>query len=195
MKRFLVIYATILLLSFAAIAQEHSGRPSRPAPTTPSAPPRTTPPAAAPVGWVKFISEEGGFSVLMPGTPKETIETSQSDHGPYTTHIVLLRQEDNVYMVGWVDYDPSFNFNRQAELEANRDNFVNGIKATLLETRTTTINGYPAIEFSAENANRIFKSRVYIVGRRPYQIVIGSPKEIDDSANINRFFSSFKLTP
>jgi len=193
MKRFLAVFITTLFLAIAAAAQEHSPRPSRPAPSTPSAPPRTTPTVAAPA-WVKFISEEGAFSVLMPGTPKETVETSPSDHGPYTTHIVVLREDPNVFMVGWVDYDPSFNFNRVAELEANRDNFVSGTKATLVETRSATIYGYPAIEFTAENADRVFKSRVVMVGRRPYQIVIGSPKELDDSANIKRFFDSFKVT-
>jgi hypothetical protein len=92
-----------------------------------------------------------------------------------------------------VDYDPSFNFNRQAELEANRDNFVKGINAILLTTHPTTIDGYSALEFTAETSDRIFKSRVFLVGRRPYQIVIGSPKGMDDSAIVNRFFNSFKV--
>ena len=34
-----------------------------------------------------------------------------------------------------------------------------------------------------------------MVGRRPYQIVIGSPKGQDDSANVKRFFNSFKVSP
>ncbi len=49
-----------------------------------------------------------------------------------------------MFLIGWVDYDPSFNFNRQAELEANRDNFVKGLKATLAEhVAQLTIDGYP----------------------------------------------------
>jgi hypothetical protein len=32
-----------------------------------------------------------------------------------------------------------------------------------------------------------------MVGRRPYQIVIGSPKGYDDTASVNRFFKSFKV--
>ena len=83
-----------------------------------------------------------------------------------------------MFLIGWVDYDPSFNFNRQSELEMNRDNFVKSVKAQLLTSRALTIDGYPALEFTAEMPNRIFKSRVYMVGRRPYQIVIGSPKGV-----------------
>lgn len=99
-----------------------------------------------------------------------------------------------MFVVGWVDYDPRFNFERQAELEANRDNFVKNLNATLLETRNLKIDGFQAIEFSAETEDRIFRSRVYLVGRRPYQIIIGSPKNLDDSVKVNKFFNSFKVT-
>ncbi|HSL54959.1 MAG TPA: hypothetical protein VK868_11220 [Pyrinomonadaceae bacterium] len=159
--------------------------------------PSNTRPAAKPVdngGWTQFSSETGRFSVLMPLIPEEKTETVNSAHGPYTTHLFVVKDTTSVYLIGWVDYDPSFNFNRQAELEANRDNFVKGISATLVNSRATVIDGYSAIEFSAETADRIFKSRVFMVGRRPYQIVIGSPKNIDDTANVERFFNSFKVS-
>ena len=131
----------------------------------------------------------------MPETPEDKAETTQSDHGPYTTHLFIVRDEKNVYLIGWVDYDPSFNFNRQAELEANRDNFVKGINATLINTRATTIDNFPVIEFTAETADRLFRSRVFMVGRRPYQIVIGYPKDQPDAVATNRFFNSFKVSP
>lgn len=130
---------------------------------------------------------------MMPEIPEDKTETTQSSHGPYTTHLFIVRDTTSVYLIGWVDYDPSFNFNRQAELEANRDNFVKGINAKLVSTHFTVIDGYSALEFTAETTDRVFKSRVYLVGRRPYQIVIGSPKGQDDSANLNRFFKSFKV--
>jgi hypothetical protein len=143
---------------------------------------------------VSFISEDGHFSVLMPETPVDKTETVDSSHGPYTTHLFVVKDTTSVYLIGWVDYDPSFNFNRQAELEANRDNFVKGIQARLVSTRPTIIDGYNAIEFTAETEDRVFKSRVFMVGRRPYQIVIGSPKDTDDSVSVKRFFNSFKVS-
>ena len=188
MSRFVAIVLMTLALSFVAAAQEHTPR----RPTTP-------PPAPAPSedngGWVKFTSDMGRFSVLMPVTPEEKIDTTPSEHGPYTTHLFVVRHDVNVYLIGWVDYDPSFNFNRQSELAANRDNFVKGIKATLVSTRPMTLDGYQAIEFVAETSDRTFKSRVYMVGRRPYQIVIGYPKDQEDPLSVNRFFNSFKVRP
>ena len=192
MKRFLALAIITVGMSFPFSAQEHSSRP----PSTPSnTPARPTPGAPANNGgWAQFSSEEGRFSVLMPEIPQEKVETTDSAHGPYTTHLFVVRDTTSVYLIGWVDYNPNFNFNRQAELEANRDNFVKGINAKLLNSRPTIIDSYSAIEFTAETAERIFKSRVFIVGRRPYQIVIGSPKGIDDSANVERFFNSFKVS-
>lgn len=189
MKRFLAISLIVLGLSISLKAQEHSARPTNT--------PRNTPPATTPVdngGWVKFRSEDGHFSVLMPDTPSDKSEVTESAHGPYTTHLFIVRDTTSVYLIGYVDYDPSFNFNRQAELEANRDNFVKGINARLISTRPTVIDGYSALEFTAETEDRTFKSRVYMVGRRPYQIVIGSPKGMDDTASVTRFFNSFKVS-
>jgi hypothetical protein len=196
MKRFLAILLTTLGLSFSSGAQEHSKRPPATAPARP-APAPTRAPAATDdnSGWVKFNSTSGHFTVLMPEIPQDKTETTQSEHGPYTTHLFVVRDTHNVYLIGWVDYDPEFNFNRQAELEANRDNFVKGISATLVATRTTVIDGYSALEFTAETADRTFKSRVYMVGRRPYQIVIGYPKDEPDAEATNRFFNSFKVQP
>ena len=184
---FAILFATLALIINVA-AQEHSKPPSAP----PSTAPRNNPPADT-GGWVRFTSDTGHFSILMPEAPKEQTETTQSEHGPYTTHLFVVRDTTNVYLIGYVDYDPSFNFNRQSELDANRDNFVKGIKATLTASRTLTLDGYPALEFSAETADRLFRSRVYIVGRRPYQIVIGVPKDNEDPAAVNRFFNSFKV--
>ena len=185
MKWFLTL---IFILAFTVPlrAQEHT-RPPRATPTP--LPGGTTPSST----WARFSSEQGRFSVLMPGTPEESNDTVQSDHGPYTTHMFILRSQGNVFVVGWVDYDPSFKFNLQTELEANRDNFVKGIKGTLVESRSVKIDGYQALEFTAETPTRVFRSRVYMVGRRPYQIIVGSQKGTDDSENVNKFLDSFKV--
>ncbi|HZI59844.1 MAG TPA: hypothetical protein VFD62_03980 [Pyrinomonadaceae bacterium] len=193
MSRFVVILSTTLVLTAAVAAQEHTPR----RPTTPAPTPAPRVAAADPndAGWVRFTSELGRFSVLMPDTPTDKTDTTPSEHGPYTTHLFIARDRgtNNVYLIGWVDYDPSFNFNKQSELAANRDNFVKGIKATLVSTRPLQIDGYQALEFVAQTAEMVYKSRVYMVGRRPYQIVIGYPKGTEDPLTTNRFFNSFKV--
>lgn len=194
MKSFLAIAIITLAASFSLNAQEHAPRPPV---STPTPIPRVTPNngVADSSGWVRFTSEAGHFSVLMPELPNaETPQTTQSEHGPYTTYLFITKTPTTIFLIGWVDYDPSFNFNRQEELEANRDNFVKGVQATLMDSRALTIDGYNAIEFIAESETRRFKSRVYMVGRRPYQIVIASNKTEDDPVSTSRFFNSFKVS-
>jgi hypothetical protein len=181
MKKVLVTILFLLISAFAAKAQEHTSNPTRPAP-----PGNTS-------SWVRLSPDEGRFSVLMPELVKDQSETTPSPKGPYTTHLFLAKTPQGIFLVGWVDYDPAFNFGVQSELEANRDNFVKGIKGTLLNTTKITMNGYPGLEFTAETSEISYKSRVYIVGRRPYQLISGTYKGQDDSYNVGRFFDSFQL--
>lgn len=162
-------------------AQEHSSTPTRPA-----AP-------GKPSSWVTLNSEDGNFSILMPELARDQSETNPSPNGPYTTHLFRAKTARSMFLVGWVDYAPDFNFVVQSELQANRDNFVKGLKATLITTTKITMDGHPGLEFTAETPEAIYKSRVYVVGRRPYQLIVGTTKGQDDSDNVSRFFDSFQL--
>ena len=185
MKKGLVSSLIIVAIAVVGLSQEHSR-------VTPTPIPRSTP-MSNPDGWVTFTSEVGRFSVLLPEIPTDKTETVQSEPGPYTTHLFIVRATKSAFLLGWVDYDPNFNFNPSRELDLNRENFIKGVNATLINNRNVTIDGYQAIEFTAETAETIFKSRVYMVGRRPYQLVAATTKGLDDSSNINRFFDSFKV--
>jgi hypothetical protein len=152
--------------------------------------------APAPAGWVKFSPPGAAFSVLLPAQPKEDTQTSQSPQGPYTTHLFTSKSADReIYLVGWVDYAPSFNFGIQAELEANRDNFIKNVKGSkLLGTTPIKLGAHPGIEFKAELPGQAdIISRVYIVGRRPYQIIALTPAGSGTTPGVERFFSSFQV--
>lgn len=175
MKRLWFQGVVVMAAALTILAQEHSN------PTRDS--------------WVRFNSEQGRFTVLLPQNPTEKTETVRSEIGPYTSHLFSVRSVKTVFVVGWVDYAPNFNFGVQSELNANRDNFVKEINATLVSSNNTRIDGYQSLEFTAETADTFYRSRVYIVGRRPYQLIAGTPKGTDDAANVTRFFESFKIRP
>jgi hypothetical protein len=145
--------------------------------------------------WVSFNSAVGRFSASFPQPPTDQVETVPSEHGPYTTHLFVAKSAKSVFLIGWVDYDPAFDFNPQSELDANRDNFIKGIPAKLVSSKNVRINGYQSLEFTAETTNAIYISRVYIVGRRPYQLVVRTDKGLDDSESVSRFFDSFEVRP
>lgn len=152
--------------------------------------------AQAPTDWVKFSPPGSPFTILLPAQPNEDKKVTEHSTGPYTTTLyTVVSPQRELFLVGWVDYDPKFKFGVQAELEANRDNFVKSAKATLLSTTPIKLGTHPGIEFKAEMPGRAdIVSRVYIVGRRPYQLIAVMPLGRDSSAMIERFFSSFKLS-
>lgn len=145
--------------------------------------------------WVKFESEPGLFSVLMPSAPRELKETTGSPQGPYTTSLYVSHLGNEMYIAGWVDYDRRFNFDAQKELELNRDNFVKGVNGKLRTTSDIAMGDYPGIEFTGTYQSSSFKSRVFIVGKRPYLLIASFPTGKDNPQNISRFLSSFVVTP
>jgi len=149
--------------------------------------------ASQPREWVRFDSRVGQFTMLLPQMPSEKIEIVASTGGPYTSHVFSVKANNTTFLVGWVDYNEKFKFGSQSELNANRDNFIKEIKGKLVSSNNTTFDGYQGLEFVAETGDTVYKSRVVIVGRRPYQLIAGTTKGVDDSANTMRFFESFKI--
>jgi hypothetical protein len=145
--------------------------------------------------WQTFTSEKGKFSILVPVIPTEEVGSGVAGTaGSYTTHLFTSKGQGAIYMVGWADYKPGLKINADGELKANRDNFLKGVEATLLSETKITLDKNPGIEFKAEKKPDIFiKSRVYMVGNRPYQLIVISFGQ-EDSKNTSKFLNSFKLT-
>jgi hypothetical protein len=142
--------------------------------------------------WIKLDSTAGNFSVLMPCEAKENKESKDSAYGPYTSILYSCTStEREIYLAGWVDYDPKFIFNPQKELEANRDNFTKGMKATLGTSANMTYAGYQGLEFDCSTDVASMKARVFIIGKRPYMLIAVQLKGNERPQNIDKFFSSF----
>lgn len=151
---------------------------------------------AASQQWIEVASDEGAISVMMPCVPPWKSEWVPRGNAPsgYRSHIALCKAADETYLVGWVDYEPGYAPNVQAELEANRDNFVNGMQAQLLTTTNTTWQGFPALEFTARRGDtHDITSRVVMKATRPYQLAVLTPAGQHRSANIDRFMASQRL--
>ena len=51
-----------------------------------------------------FSSKDGGFTISMPGTPKETVQTVDSAAGPLELHQFLVEDGTIAYIVMYNDY-------------------------------------------------------------------------------------------
>jgi hypothetical protein len=140
--------------------------------------------------WVRLAPPGGGFSIMMPGKAKEEVQPSAD----FTLHMYDVDTANGIYMAGYGDYAPRIHLDPVGELAANRDNFLKGLNAELIESKNISLDGHAGLEFTGKSSDNFFKSRVYLIGNRVYQIAVAIDSSKDDTANINRFFTSFAFT-
>ena len=144
-----------------------------------------------PPPWARLEPEGGGFSVLMPGTPVETID----QRATYTLHSFTVTMGKGTYVASYSDYAPELRLDPPSALAANRDKFNKALKATLLSSREITIAKQPGLEFTSETPAALVKSQLFLVGNRMYQTATFVFKDVDETRNVDRFFQSFELRP
>lgn len=154
--------------------------------------------------WIDYSSDDGEFSVLLPNEPKPS-KTNGEGHPKdsrtgkplgkkvrFTYNDITSTAERSFYLVGWVDYEDGFNFDTKAELNANRDNFINESGATLVSEKPIKLGASQGIEFVAETSSKAYiKGRIYIIGRRPYILVAMTLRK--ERTDVEKFLDSFKL--
>jgi hypothetical protein len=144
--------------------------------------------------WRTITVEEGGFAVSMPGDPEHNVTQDETPQlGKIEVHTIRLRGAPTTYMVGYVAYASSVPMDPLAEIESNRDHFVQGVKARLIEQHAIGLEGGSGIEFTAENASYQIKSRVYFRNNRTYQLIAAVKKGEQDAAAVERFLGSLRL--
>ena len=140
--------------------------------------------------WSKVAPTGGGFSIMMPAKPEEEVNPKED----FTLHLFTVMTTNAIYLAGYGDYAPSIRLDAAAELAANRDNFLKGVNATLVDSKSIALDGRAGLEFTGESDQAFFRSRVYLFGNRVHQISVAVFKGRDDTENVNRFFASFAFT-
>ena len=142
-----------------------------------------------PAPWAKFEHEGGGFAVLMPGKPVETI----TQRPKYTMHSFTVTLGRSIFSVSYSDYVPEVKLDNTS-VSSNIEKFNKNLNATLLTTREMKIDGRSGVEFTAETPALNVKSRVFVIGNRMFQTAALVFKDVDDTIAVDRFFDSFKFT-
>ncbi|OLP17320.1 hypothetical protein BST81_16055 [Leptolyngbya sp. 'hensonii'] len=155
--------------------------------------------------WKSFLSQTGGFTILMPGDPLASKQTQNTQMGAIDTQMfVVERQQDSVaYMVAYSDLPPNL-VQQVSKGEANveqlfrgvRDGFVESIKGKILDERQITLAGYPGREIWLElPRDRKARNRIFLVNQRLYQVVVvvGKDKEKYLVKSVEGYLNSFKL--
>src|SRR5207249_253984 len=57
--------------------------------------------------WSVYSSKDGGFSIMMPGMPKEEVSTQEVPNlGKAQIHVFVVKDESGFYMASYVEYPP-----------------------------------------------------------------------------------------
>jgi hypothetical protein len=147
--------------------------------------------------WKEFTSQEGGFSVLLPGQPKVERQTTETAVGPlaFTMHTVELGFGSIAYIASYNDYPPSLI--ADGDKNAILDGVVEGAlgsKANLKKSDPISIDGHPGREFTGTVKDGYeYTSRAYLVNQRLYQLnIVSTPGKVP-AEDKRKYFESFKL--
>lgn len=151
----------------------------------------------SPEDWKEFSSEEGRFSILMPGTPEE----EQGDVGGARQRDVKMfsvqrKLQQQGFMVSYSDL-PGVDPEGGAEvkiLDSVSKNALQASKGKLIREKTITLDGIPGQELEIQVPdNGFIITRQYLFQTRLYQITLTSLAGRPDPAVVAKFFDSFKI--
>lgn len=146
-----------------------------------------------PVEWKQFASESGNFSILLPGTPKQSIDTKQTTE----FHKFWIEADtETSYLVLYNDYSLKVDLRDPEALFDRIQNSVVDKTARLISHKSLELQGYPVREFEyveVAEPDDSKKVRLILVGRRLYQILAIFPSNDPHSEVRERFFDSFLI--
>ncbi len=147
-----------------------------------------------------FKSEEGRFSIMMPGQPKiSEVQIANSDGEPTIQTQFIAGSESGVYLVSFQD-NPNLVGADKTKIarafEVGREGLSKAFRGEALEEKPITLlDKYPGRQFrmSIPAAGGQGLCRLYLVGTRLYQVMaVGVPAFVD-SEETQAFLSSFSL--
>lgn len=140
--------------------------------------------------WTKFSSPEGRFSVLMPANPLREEQSKDMRGVKVVMRFFTAGSEKGLFIVAYADYQMGV---ARQELDANRDSFLRGMKATLISESDIKLQENPGREIRAERDRLSIRSRIYLVGNRYYQAVAITPATFPGNLEADKFLTSFEL--
>jgi len=161
-------------------------------------------------GWLQFSSEEGQFTVLMPGTPSADIVTVGTPFGMLKSHFFVLGTGTILYYISYVDLpeSPQTQEETKAALDKSRDRAL--AKSSLISENDITLDGIPGRELLLDRDGMIQRGRIFYAKQRLYHVIITAPANVvfrdgKPSPHANdrtdlfekssaKFLDSFKLT-
>jgi hypothetical protein len=149
--------------------------------------------------WQKFNSPEGKFNVLMPSEPTLEVRDVDSAVGMLKLYLYSTSTSSGYFLASYGDYPTAPKDANEAEsvLDGVRDGIVSGSKSELVSEKKISLYGYPGREIITKKTNEgevvIFHWKICLVGRRLYQLTVGTTQKDSEIPDVMKFLSSFDL--
>lgn len=145
--------------------------------------------------WKEFKSAEGRFKVLLPTDPKTFSQDSESEFGKTVLHFHVCEVDGVTYLTNYADAPEAAKKQKvDTLLDACRDGGVRNSGGKLVSEKKIKLGDHPGRELTiAPDNEMVFRSRVYLVNWRLYQLVVVGPKDKVGSKDVTAYFESFQL--
>lgn len=142
--------------------------------------------------WKTFASQEGNFSVLYPGEPKEE---TQSKLFLKVHAFVCSANRKTSFLVSYTDFPEKLHVSPTDKLYDDARNGGLGKDGKLLQEKSITVEGFPGREIQAEKSDGkiFFVDRYFLAANRMYQVAVVVPMQDQASTNISYFLDSFSF--
>jgi hypothetical protein len=149
--------------------------------------------------WEKFSSSEGRFTLLSPTKPEAASREVESKVGKLMLYSFSSNSQVAILMISYGDYPNAASDSVQAEriLDGVRDGVIRGSSTSLIAEKQRWIRGYPGREFTgsgkSEGRDISYSWRIYLVGRRLYQVAGATLATNAGHPDVAKFLDSFDL--
>lgn len=163
-------------------------------PPAPSSPSSTSSSHASLKDWIEYRSEEGGFTILLPGKPQEQTQSTDTAAGTVPLTMALAEMENYAAGVSFNEIPMEAAVDPEKILAGGRKGAAQNLKGTVVSDKPIRLGAYPGSEFVVETPNNlIYTARIYVVNDRLYQILFLASKDQIDQFDVQGFFDSFTL--
>jgi hypothetical protein len=143
-----------------------------------------------------FTSDAGKYRVTMPAS----VSNSSKDYaaGKWILKITTDKctTRDAVLAVTFTDYPADFEFTEEKKLIDGVRDGIKGIDGKVTVDKDTHITGSKQAgrEVQIEAGKTVIRARIYLVGRRLYQMTVTGTKDSVKNEAADEFFKSFTLS-
>lgn len=139
-----------------------------------------------------YSSPAGRFEVLIPTEPRVTEQGLQISDVKVVNNVSLALTEYAVFGVSYAHLPPA-SAKSKGLLDNIRKGVIEGINGKLISSSNISHKGHPGREFQAFTEGRLYTSRIFLVNRRLFQLVIVTMPDNVLPADVQRFLNSFDV--